>query len=157
MIGAGQVFFQEEVFILFLFIHFFLFAERAVCLFLDACGMKCKCKCKCECTNEHACKVQAFAPAHSKGRGSHLLIVDFHVRDFDLVRGGLLSAGSDPLEEGVAEARDQALVVRRAHHGVGLARACEKKREDVNTRSQHLLNCCTSRYEETSIMRSNAD
>lgn len=53
----------------------------------------------------------------------YLLIVDLHVRDFDLVRGALLSAGSDPLEEGVAEARDQALVVRRAHHGVRLARA----------------------------------
>lgn len=54
----------------------------------------------------------------TRRKDAHLLIVNLHVRDFDLVRGALLSAGSDPLEEGVAEARNQALVVRRAHHGV---------------------------------------
>lgn len=128
-----------------------------MCLFLDACEIKRKRKCMRECTYEHAWRVQASAPAHRKGRQSHLLIVDLHVRDFDLVRGALLSAGSDPLEEGVAEARDQALVVRRAHHGVRLARACGEKRDDVRTASLRLWICCTSGWEGTSTMRSNTN
>ena len=58
----------------------------------------------------------------------HLLVVDLHVADLDLRLPGALIALlrhllGYPLEERVAEPRDDPLVVLGAHHAVGLAGA----------------------------------
>lgn len=66
--------------------------------------------------------------ARTDGQNAYLLVVNLHVGHFDLVADGVrVGVGRNPFEEGVAEARDEALLVRRAHHGVGLAGACVRK------------------------------
>ena len=68
---------------------------------------------------------EALLRRRTRGHGFEevvdLLVVDLHVADLHLGlprRAGLVG---DLLEQGVAQARDQALVVLSAHHGVAFA------------------------------------
>lgn len=63
----------------------------------------------------------------------HSLVVDLHVRHFHLKGGVHVAARGHLLEQSVTEARNEAFVVARAHHGVALAGARLMRSAKCNT------------------------